>query len=52
MMTAYGPETNLAQPRPAGAPASWGPDWTVKLRTRSSHTGMLGMDMGAMMRGE
>lgn len=51
MMTAYGPEANLAQPRPTGAPASWRPDWTVKLRTRSSHAGMLGIDMGAMMRG-
>ena len=52
MMTAYGPETNLAQPKPAGAPPSWRPDWTVKLRTRSNHAGMLGMDMAAMMRGE
>ena len=52
MMTAYGPETNLAQPRPAAAPANWRPDWTVKLRTRSTHSGMLGMDMAAMMRGE
>ncbi|WP_300974036.1 hypothetical protein [Sphingomonas sp. LHG3406-1] len=52
MMTAYGPETNLSQPKPATAPVSWRPDWTVKLRTRSSHSGMLGMDMAAMMRGE
>jgi hypothetical protein len=52
MMTAFGPETNLAQPRPAAAPASWKPDWTVKLRTRSTHSGMLGMDLNAMMRGE
>lgn len=52
MMTAFGPETNLSQPRPGAAPSSWRPEWTVKLRTRSSHTGMLGMDMAAMMRGE
>ena len=50
-VTAFGPETNLAQPRPTGAPANWRPDWTVKLRTRSQHSGMLGMDMAAMMRG-
>lgn len=52
MMTAYGPEANLAEPKPTGAPASWRPNWTVKLRTKSSHTGMLGMDMAAMMRGQ
>ena len=51
MMTAYGPETNLAQPKPAGAPVSWRPEWTVKLRTKATNSGMLGMDMAAMMRG-
>lgn len=50
MMTAFGPEANFSYP--ARAPRGWAPDWTVKLRTRSAHMGMLGMDMAAMMRGE
>jgi hypothetical protein len=53
MMTAFGPEANFSWPaRPAAAPRGWAPEWTVKLRTRASYMGMLGMDMGAMMRGE
>jgi hypothetical protein len=44
-LVAFGGETNIAQPRPAAAAASWRPEWTVKLRTRSAHMGMLGMDM-------
>jgi hypothetical protein len=52
-VTAFGPEANFSHPaRPANARASWSPDWTVKLRTRSAYMGMLGMDMEAMMRGE
>ncbi|HET9427204.1 MAG TPA: hypothetical protein VFO69_02485 [Allosphingosinicella sp.] len=52
-VTAFGPEANFSHPvRPANARASWAPDWTVKLRTRSAYMGMLGMDMEAMMRGE
>ena len=51
MMTAFGPEANFATPRPASAPRMWRPDWTVKLRTRSQYTGLLGQDIEAMMRG-
>lgn len=36
-MTAYGPETNLRSPT--------GEPWTVKLRTRSTHMGMLKADV-------
>jgi hypothetical protein len=53
MVNAFGPEANFSYPvRPARAPRNWAPDWTVKLRTRASYMGMLGMDMEAMMRGE
>jgi hypothetical protein len=53
MMNAFGPEANFSYPvRPARAPRNWAPEWTVKLRTRASYMGMLGMDMEAMMRGE
>ena len=45
-LTAFGGEANFSNPvRPARAPASWRPDWTVKLRTKSTHMGMLGMTM-------
>lgn len=52
MMTAFGPEANFATPRPASAPRTWRPDWTVKLRTRAQYTGLLGQDIEAMMRGD
>ncbi|MEA3014272.1 MAG: hypothetical protein QOD42_2817 [Sphingomonadales bacterium] len=51
MMTAFGPEANFATPRPASAARSWSPDWTVKLRTRSTYAGILGQDIAAMMSG-
>jgi hypothetical protein len=51
-MTAFGPEANFSTPRPAGAARGWRPDWTVKLRTRSTYAGLLGQDVAAMMRGE
>jgi hypothetical protein len=47
-VVALGGEANVAQPRPAAAPASWRPEWTVKLRTKSVHMAMLGMDMDDM----
>jgi hypothetical protein len=51
-VTALGAEANFSHPaRPAKASASWRPEWTVKLRTKSTHMGMLGMDMAAMMSG-
>jgi hypothetical protein len=52
MMTAFGPEANFATPRPASAARGWRPDWTVKLRTRSTYAGILGQDVAAMIRGE
>jgi hypothetical protein len=52
-LTAFGGQANFSHPvRPARAPASWHPDWTVKLRVKSTYMGLLGQDMGAMMRGE
>jgi hypothetical protein len=51
-MVAFGPEANFSFPvRPAKAAASWKPEWAAKLRTKSTYTGMLGMDMAAMMSG-
>ena len=48
ILTAFGGESNFAQPRPAGAARAWRPEWTVKLRTKSTHMGMLGMNMPGM----
>jgi len=51
-ITAFGGEANFSNPaRPARAPASWRPDWTVKLRTKSTYMGMLGIDMSEMTGG-
>jgi hypothetical protein len=51
-MIAFGPEANFSFPvRPAKAAASWKPEWSAKLRTKSTYSGMLGMDMAAMMSG-
>ncbi|MEA3011284.1 MAG: hypothetical protein QOJ91_2976 [Sphingomonadales bacterium] len=48
MLIALGGESNFSQPRPAGAARTWRPEWTVKLRTKSTHTGLLGMSMPGM----
>lgn len=46
-MIAYGPETNLAWPeRPADPKQPWKPEWNVRVRTKSTTTAMLGMDLG------
>ena len=51
-LTAFGGEANFSHPaRPARAAASWRPEWAVKLRTKSTHTGLLGMSMADMMGG-
>jgi hypothetical protein len=51
-MIAYGAELNLAHPpRPTDPKIAWEPQWAVKLRVKSVANAMLGMDMGAMMRG-
>ena len=48
-MVAYGPETNLAwPPRPADPKQPWKPEWNVRVRTKSTTTAMLGMDMSGM----
>jgi hypothetical protein len=49
-VTAFGGEVNLSHPaRPAKAAAGWRPEWMVKLRAKSTHMSMLGMDMAQMM---
>ncbi|HEX8234227.1 MAG TPA: hypothetical protein VF559_12885 [Caulobacteraceae bacterium] len=43
-MIAYGDEVNVSNPpRPANAKAGWSPDWTVKVRYKSTGSAMLGM---------
>lgn len=52
-VVAFGGEANFSHPaRPAKAPASWRPDWTVKLRTKSTYRSMLGMEMPGMAGGD
>ena len=49
MMTAYGPEhTILHPPKPADPKQPWDPEWSVRLRAKSTATAMLGLDLGAM----
>ena len=47
-LIAFGGESNFTQPRPAAAPRTWKPEWTVKLRTKSTQMGLLGMNMPGM----
>lgn len=48
-MIAYGPESYFSHPaKPANAPKGWQPEWTVRVRTKSQTTAMLGMDMAGM----
>jgi hypothetical protein len=47
-LIAFGGESNFSQPRPATAPRTWKPEWMVKLRTKSTHMGLLGMNMPGM----
>ena len=45
-MIAYGPETYFSHPaKPANAPKSWQPEWTVRVRVKSQTMAMLGIDM-------
>lgn len=49
---AYGPETNLAWPeRPADPKLPWKPEWNVRVRTKSTTSAMLGMDLSGMGEG-
>lgn len=53
MLTAFGPEASFSHPaRPARAPRGWAPDWTVLMRSRAMHVGMLGMNLEEMMGGD
>lgn len=48
-MVAYGPETNITwPPKPADPSQPWNPEWNVRVRTKSTATAMLGIDLGAM----
>lgn len=48
-MIAYGPETNITWPeRPADPKQPWNPEWNVRIRTKSTSTAILGMDMSGM----
>ena len=47
-MIAFGPESNLAYPpRPSDPKAAWNPEWNVRVRTKSTTTAILGMDIAA-----
>jgi hypothetical protein len=49
MMTAYGPENWITYPpKPANPKQAWTPEWSVRLRAKSTATAILGMDMGGM----
>ena len=46
---AYGPETHLAwPPRPADPKQPWNPEWSVRVRTKSTSMAMLGVDLSGM----
>lgn len=52
-MSAYGPESWITYPpRPADPKQPWNPEWSVRLRARSSATAILGMDFGDMQQME
>ncbi len=49
MMTAYGPESWITYPpKPADPKQPWNPEWSVRLRAKSTATAMLGIDFGDM----
>ncbi|MGH7022263.1 MAG: hypothetical protein ACREEB_01585 [Caulobacteraceae bacterium] len=49
MLNAYGGETNISYPPRPPAPRPWHIAWQVKIRYKSSTSGLLGMDMSQMM---
>lgn len=54
-MVAYGPETHLAYPpRPTDAKklAAWKPEWSVRVRTKSTASLILGMDADESTQGD
>jgi hypothetical protein len=53
MMTAYGPESWITYPpKPADPKQPWNPEWSVRLRAKSTATAMLGLDFGNMQQHE
>lgn len=45
-MIAFGPESNFAYPpRPSNPKTPWNPEWNVRVRTKSTTTAILGMDV-------
>jgi hypothetical protein len=49
MMTAYGPESWITYPpKPADPKQPWNPEWSVRLRAKSTAFSMLGMNFGGM----
>ncbi|RJF99307.1 hypothetical protein [Noviherbaspirillum saxi] len=51
-MIAYGPELNVSHPqRPTKAPADWQPEWTARVRIKSTGMAMLGMEGNAKAQG-
>jgi len=49
MMTAYGPENWITYPpKPEDPKQPWNPEWSVRLRAKSTATAMLGLDFGDM----
>ncbi|MBH9553629.1 hypothetical protein [Inhella gelatinilytica] len=51
-MMAYGPEQAVAHPpRPTDPKVPWTPDWSVRVRTKSSWMGLLGMENTGSERG-
>jgi hypothetical protein len=51
-MIAYGTDSNIAwPPKPANPKLAWNPEWNVRVRTKSTTTAMLGMDMAALQQG-
>ena len=49
-MTAYGPESWITYPpKPVDPKQPWNPEWSVRLRARSTASAMLGLDLGGMM---
>ena len=48
-MSAFGPENFITYPpKPANPRQAWNPEWSVRLRTRSTASAFLGLDLGGM----
>lgn len=48
-LIAYGPETNLVwPPKPADPKQAWDPEWNVRVRTKSTASAMLGLDLSGL----